>query len=1174
MFVDGYNLVSRGDERALKTFFDEIGNQQASRLVSVQFYELFRLALERANPDVIKTIVSFMAPQDVKMEMNDILYENETRETQNTKMFFAFDIACSRLKDKHLGMLFRHAIKYQSLLPFLRIFIRHVSNPQQVQDRWSFVSQAIESENFPALHMLLQANLLDLPQRRFETLVTAIDSGNVNVVEAVLEAYTTNTRTSLHSQVLHALEAVIEKERPYTMETYGMRFVGIFEMVKRKISQDMMRHLLNHIVSVDQDASDELQLKLLFWLSVYCNVEYVARIDWLRHRLAQLDEFWATVLFLACIENKCRGLAFLVLETNPRVDIHYDEDYALGIALQKEEFEIADYIVQQNTSAQAIDQALLKVSRSDAPNQAPMLEFLLRRGADVHVNDDECLINVCGKKYDSQELFPRQIEVVVLLVEKYGANIHASNGECLRRASRAGDAAVVNYLLERGVDVNAIRVQAGQRISPFSLALHHCHASVARLLLQNGVDPQYFLEHKNTLVDEYVNMSDSNRPKMERQAGIMLQMLLDTRHDNTFLLTADELADFVIQDQYLGKSEKLLTLLMTKYRSTDHRVAAFLIPCVDIQWEFGVRFLLDKMRTSLNHPIPAQLVFNAFDAYIEFVQRFRPVPHILQRNQFGAAIVAQGQRARPNVEILRMLVDAGADIHADNDALLRFAARNNYKEIVAFLFEYCYTPQTIDPIARLEPIVVETYASLFPAYHAGRWQKTRVTIQENNIGKVFFVGSRLFLKTSRVIGYISPSLRPHIQPFGEYARRPALQSNVFGESTNFEDAVGVGDNFVALLLTTILRDEQGDESMVRMVGLIKVDKDNHAFLLDSFRVLVQYPASEYLHAKLACVGQWLAIAESTSPFTIPTNPFAVINTAAINDRVQDAILWIPENQASTEWNRTARLIPLPDDATTIDDKFAFFALENYPHARRQLVASENSVPYRIQFSRNATTDVVQVDVSVFPNAPRLTAIPSGAGQFGTFFFLPHRHDGYDTVQGMLYEYGDDTMAEAIRLRRLSLISERLQERATSVMARLGLNEQRVAIRVAADNSAVRKDTEGQYRVDPITQQAVEIGRTLLRTFFPQPLANWSRGALRVYHGWQYSVKRAPWSASLQDVVIRRRHFDVIPPFVAPLPTPTQPLPDHFLPALRDELEDDKNRHQMAHENEENERMRE
>ena len=120
---------------------------------------------------------------------------------------------------------------------------------------------------------------------------------------------------------------------------------------------------------------------------------------------------------------------------------------------------------------------------------ADIVRFLLERGADIHKKTTGCC------EYDALlaavESESPSLDTIKFLLEA-GLSPDSTN-ECLNssslgEAARRGNLAVVQFLLERGADVNKQDANGiGQ--TPLMLAAEANHADVVKLLLRSNADP-------------------------------------------------------------------------------------------------------------------------------------------------------------------------------------------------------------------------------------------------------------------------------------------------------------------------------------------------------------------------------------------------------------------------------------------------------------------------------------------------------------------------------------------------------------------------------------------------------------------------------------------------------------------------------------------------------------
>jgi len=100
------------------------------------------------------------------------------------------------------------------------------------------------------------------------------------------------------------------------------------------------------------------------------------------------------------------------------------------------------------------------------------IKELIKRGADIHWNDDAPLRDAAG--YGSKE--------TVMTLLEHGADIHARDDYALRSAAKAGNTETVKTLLEHGANIHAEHGEA------LTLAAEHGHRETAKTLLEKGAD--------------------------------------------------------------------------------------------------------------------------------------------------------------------------------------------------------------------------------------------------------------------------------------------------------------------------------------------------------------------------------------------------------------------------------------------------------------------------------------------------------------------------------------------------------------------------------------------------------------------------------------------------------------------------------------------------------------
>ena len=134
--------------------------------------------------------------------------------------------------------------------------------------------------------------------------------------------------------------------------------------------------------------------------------------------------------------------------------------------------------------------------------RTPVVALLLDRGADIHDNEDDCVMVAAQGGYsatvtllldrgsdvhardDMSLVYAAQnghLETIRLLLDR-GSLVHAQDNSSLRMAAQRGHLEIVRLLLDRGADIEA---QNGQ---PFLEAVYAGHLEVVRLVLDRGAD--------------------------------------------------------------------------------------------------------------------------------------------------------------------------------------------------------------------------------------------------------------------------------------------------------------------------------------------------------------------------------------------------------------------------------------------------------------------------------------------------------------------------------------------------------------------------------------------------------------------------------------------------------------------------------------------------------------
>lgn len=1200
-FLEACQCVKENKAEQLAQLFERLNQMQLApqkRLVARQDLELFRLAFgEEDSTNALRVFLPYMTPTDIAQITTAILEtiseENLTRAIlTNASLIFSY-LAAQRA---NLGDLLFLCIRKNHLLPVLNALLTHIPNIRNLRLDFFPLVLAIQSDNVDALRLLLHAGVQDPKQAQVDTLAEAIASDRVEMVEILLQYMASNTRNSLHRRIPEALALAGGDELERALSS-GMNI----EAVKNKASQRMLRYLFDAIVADEQQGDDEVYSKFFFWVSLYCDIDYIVRVDWLRQRLARLSHPTCSTLFIASINTRCLALARLLVDLNPFLDLHFQSDKALEAAVMTGQEDMADFLLSQNTPPIEKERKFLLACQHASLS---MMQIFFRHNTDIHTAQagrGAALPLVCeGKSSDT-------LEKLQFLLDQ-DADVRVENNRALYEACQTGNLPVAELLVQRGADIDQI-LHTGVMHTPLVVSILNGFPKIVRLLFAHNVNPEPFLVLKDHLLIILLNRSwkDEYQSKWEDYLSTLNLLLRQNDPNGRRLVIVNDL-ERLVAHHLTGMGNQLFSFLIYCYppHMRASRSRQWIPFCTHANYFPGLRFI-SSLQSNPN---------------------VQPNPNVYRNDQMYMNSIAQAMQILinrvtnnlpVNPSILIYLYEEGADIHVNNDRLIKMAAaRQNHKRIIKFLLEYApvFTPQALQPIVEAFPNIVEVYASEFPAYHAGRWQKTMIKVQKQGVlNKLFFAGRGLWVQTTAQVEFVSSlssfsSLDANSatlnvltsQPIDAMMRRPVLCSNIFGVETNIEDAIGVGNSHIALLLRqrsnaaplgfpTAKRSRSGGASgmasraaaaaeaatiaynemdrgpeIARMVVLLKINSNN-TLDLSSLSVLRDLPLFRWPCARLACAGEWLAVAFDGLPENFPVNPFAIVNAAAINDGLPAAVIWDadkhnPARHQSVRppWKKTAIMLTLPDQIVKTPNKFAFFLLNNLPTAAaaHQRLCLETNLPYSVSLyldETDNTNNTKSATIDMIPNAVQYSAIPSNARDFGRAVFVPENRQYWeDGIHGSLYTYVDDAMEEGFDTYRIKLLSEREEENAyktSNVLKQTLATQQRAVLDQAVQTLWLQRDKD-----QIVARLRMFQGRARLKALFPQPFANWSRGAMRVYHGWRYTILRSPWTLSLEDASIQLFRMNNAPAPEAVVPTQFPPFPETDLPELRNAIQQD------------------
>jgi len=243
------------------------------------------------------------------------------------------------------------------------------------------------------------------------------------------------------------------------------------------------------------------------------------------------------------------------------------------------------------------------------------------------------------------------IKGVKRLLDK-GANIHIIKDYPLRHFSYKGNLEMVKYLIERGADINAFN---GESII---IASSNGYLDIVKYLVENGADIH---EQSDQALTYAIQKNHLDIVKYLIGVGCGDKSYLYRNFINAARKTEDtELIDYI--EKHLNRQIK--EGLLNKLEGPNEK---------------EVRNALSKMNyeTALEKSIE--------HGYVDFVKKYLKLIDIKVKDKDRLLFIAIDSN---NIEIVKILIDNGADINCEDSIPLFFAAENGDKKMVEFILNY------------------------------------------------------------------------------------------------------------------------------------------------------------------------------------------------------------------------------------------------------------------------------------------------------------------------------------------------------------------------------------------------------------------------------------------------------------------------------------------------------
>jgi len=150
-------------------------------------------------------------------------------------------------------------------------------------------------------------------------------------------------------------------------------------------------------------------------------------------------------------------------------DVHMNDDEAFIIASSSGHLSIVQYLVENGAAIHADnDRAIILASEN---GHLPIVQYLVDKGANIHAKN-EALIGAIQNGY---------LPIVQYLVEK-GADLRADDDSALKSASRFKNFQIIKYLVENGANIHADNDYALRIASKYS------NISIVQYLVEKGAN--------------------------------------------------------------------------------------------------------------------------------------------------------------------------------------------------------------------------------------------------------------------------------------------------------------------------------------------------------------------------------------------------------------------------------------------------------------------------------------------------------------------------------------------------------------------------------------------------------------------------------------------------------------------------------------------------------------
>jgi len=343
-------------------------------------------------------------------------------------------------------------------------------------------------------------NYKPLPEDEY--IVWCAEQHRLHYVQWLLAAHKYNDNSILHTILMGCMynyediiEAIVEDEDAHipnmdSIISEGKKLEPEFKKVLKTNN-----HILGHINSLYVDAAMFGSFPLIKFCVEVLNVDvnvlkgeglsrsasagYYDIAKYLCERGCD-PTLWDNRAIIWSAEHEGHG-KILKLLVKYGADVHAGKDEVIRKAVQTRDKEMVSFLLSKGCDINGGDGRTL----INACNWNPTLDwikYLIDNGADIHLQNDEALIEASRKK---------KSEVIKYLIEK-GAKINAQNGFVLRKAVITDNAKLVEFLVNKGANIySEIMDLAIKRGKESIIKLLHSKVGKKKLVKESIVQEGY-----------------------------------------------------------------------------------------------------------------------------------------------------------------------------------------------------------------------------------------------------------------------------------------------------------------------------------------------------------------------------------------------------------------------------------------------------------------------------------------------------------------------------------------------------------------------------------------------------------------------------------------------------------------------------------------------------------